>query len=101
MLIEGILVLEQGLEPVINFASNILVSVGIETLSQIMDVINAEKSVSSAIRTDGDLESQNVSPQREITVSPTPEHENDDAGLEDNSNVPRLALPKAILVLLL
>jgi hypothetical protein len=49
-----------------------------------MDVINAEKSVSSAIRTDGDLESQNVSPQSEITVSPTPEHGNDDAGLEDN-----------------
>src|SRR6266498_4304171 len=59
-----------------------------------MAVNNAEKSVSSAIRTDGDLESQNVSPQSEITVSPAPKHGNKDVGLEDNSNVPHLSLPK-------
>jgi chromate transport protein ChrA len=57
-----------------------------------MAVNGAEKSVNSAIRTEGELESQNVSPQSEITVSQAPEHGNEDAGLEDNSNVPRLTL---------
>jgi hypothetical protein len=59
-----------------------------------MAVNNVEKSVSSAIRADGDLESQSASSQSEITVSPAPEHGNEDAGLEDNSNVSRLALSR-------
>lgn len=55
---------------------------------------NAEKSVSSAICADCDLESENVSLQSDITVSPAPKHRNEDASLEDISNFPRLALSK-------
>lgn len=85
MLMEDILVLEQRFELVINFTINV---------ELIMAASNAEKSVSSAIHPDHDLESQNPSPQTEIAVSPALEHGSQDAGFEDNSNVPRLALPK-------
>jgi chromate transport protein ChrA len=59
-----------------------------------MAVNNAEKSVPSAIHNDTDLESQNISAQPETTVPQTLEYDNEDAGLEDNSNVPHLSLPK-------
>jgi hypothetical protein len=59
-----------------------------------MAVNSTEKSASTATRTNADLESQNASPQSEITLPQTLEHENDDAGLEDNSNVPHLSLVK-------
>ena len=61
-------------------------------------VNNPESNVPSTSPTDTDLESQknNGSPQRgdTKTTSPTPVHEDEDTGFEDNSNVPRLSLPK-------
>lgn len=43
--------------------------------------------------TKGDLESQTFN-QTPVTVSPAPEQDNNEAGLEDNSNVPHLSLPR-------
>ncbi|KAI9786685.1 MAG: hypothetical protein M1839_006236 [Geoglossum umbratile] len=63
----------------------------------IMALDNLGRSVSSTHLTVSDLEAQKTtSPQQSDTeaTSPTPVHENDDAGFEDNSNVPRLSLPK-------
>ncbi len=57
-----------------------------------MAAVNAENSMSSTPHNGADLESQKVSQPREITTSPTVEHGNEDDGLEDNSNVPRLSL---------
>jgi hypothetical protein len=41
-----------------------------------------------------DIESQRGPDSGETTVVPTPEHEEEDAGFEDNSRVPRLSLLK-------
>jgi hypothetical protein len=55
---------------------------------------NGEGTVSSTPHNYPDLESQKLSPPDGIATSPTSVHGNEDSGLEDNSNVPRLSLLK-------
>ncbi|KAL8919109.1 MAG: hypothetical protein Q9172_005139 [Xanthocarpia lactea] len=59
-----------------------------------MTIVSQSNPKSLTTAPDADLESQKVSRPEETGTSPTLVHENEDPGLEDNSNVPQLSLFK-------